>query len=306
MIVTAVTDEMVPKVREFLSTRKEFGFHLDWDAIFDYAWKRSDFPYGYAIMHNGNVIGFLGTMFCERLIGANKLVYCNLSAWVVDDDHKGARSLAAALLAPALKTQNVLITSFTPNEKAKTSYERIGFKRIDHQQIAVPTLASYFEWRPNNSREVVFGPDAIESYLSERDRRILHDHKNLACTHVLVRDKASNQYSYLIGTTSPFRLRRLIWPLSDALRRLFSLFNCFNICYVSDSAFLSKNIQIINKQLWKNLNSLAVRYDARLIPERLCVLEYRMPTERLCFSSASFKASDIDDLYSELVTQNTY
>jgi hypothetical protein len=294
MVITEVTDEMVPKVREFLSTRKEFGFRLDWDAIFDYRWKRNDFPYGYAIMHNGNVIGFLGTMFCERFIGANKLVYCNLSAWVVDDDHKGARSLAAALLAPALKTQNVLITSFTPNEKAKTSYERIGFKRIDHQQIAVPTLASHFEWRPNNSREVIFGPDAIESYLSERDRKILHDHKN------------SNQYSYLIGTTSPFRLRRLIWPLSDVLRRLFSPFSCFNICYVSDPAFLAKNIQIVNRQLWKNLNSLAVRYDARLIPERLCVLEYRMPTERLCFSSASFKASDIDDLYSELVTQNTY
>jgi hypothetical protein len=199
-----------------------------------------------------------------------------------------------------------LITSFTPNEKAKTSYERIGFKRIDHEQIAVSTLASYFEWRPNNSCEVIFSPDAIEGYLSEKDRRILHDHKNLACTHVLVRDKTSNQYSYLIGTTSPFRLRKLVWPLCDALRRLFSAFNCFNICYVSDSAFLAKNIQIIDRQLWKNLNSLAVRYDARLIPERLSVLEHRMPTERLCFSSVSFKASDIDDLYSELVTQNTY
>lgn len=305
MEITAVTDEMVPQVKEFLSRRKEFGFRQDWDAIFGYTWKQKNFPYGYAIVHQGSILGFLGTMFCERVIGGTSLVYCNLSTWVVDDGHTGARSLAAALLGPALKTKNVLITCFTPNEKAQKSYEKIGFKRIDHQQIALPTFSGSLGWRRKGSREVTFDPDEIDGYLGEKDRRILRDHKNLTCTHLLVRDAVTAQYCYVIGTTSPFRLRKLPFP-SSILRRVLSRWNCFNLCYASDSEFLAENIDIVKRQLSKKRRCLALRYDSRLMPRRLSVLEHKAPSQRLCFSSACFQAADVDDLYSELVTQNIY
>ena len=170
MVITEVTNEMVPQVRKFLSSRKEFGFRRDWDVVFKYAWKQENFPYGYAIVHEGSVLGFLGTLFCERIIGGTSLVYCNLSSWVVDDNHKGARSLAAALLAPALKTKNVVITSFTPNENAQRTYEKIGFKRIDDHQIALPTVTSYLGWGKKGSRDVLSRPDEIERYLNDKDR----------------------------------------------------------------------------------------------------------------------------------------
>jgi hypothetical protein len=305
MVIAEVTDEMVPQVREFLCTRKEFGFCHDWDGVFNYTWKQANFPYGYAIVHQGTILGFLGTMFCERVIGGNSFVYCNLSTWVVDDGHKGARSLAAALLAPVLKIKNVLITCFTANDKAQKSYEKIGFKRIDDQQIALPTLTSYCGWGMKRSREVTFDTDAIKRHLNEKDSRMLRDHKNLKCTHLLVRDTITNQYCYLIGTTTPFRLRRLPLP-SGILSRFLTRCNCFNVCYASSPIFLVENIQAVNKHLWRNRNSLALRYDSRLISHRLSVLEYKMPTERLCFSATGLQAVDIDDLYSELVTHNTY
>jgi len=306
MVIAKVTDEMVPQVREFLSTRKEFGFSRDWDGVFNYKWKHEDFPYGYAIVHGQNILGFVGTIFSERVIAGNKRVYCNLSSWVVDDGHKGARSLAPALLAPALKTKDVLLTSFTANENAQRSYEKIGFKRIDHQQIALPTLTALFAGRMREARGVTFDPDEIERYLNEKDGKILRDHQNLACTHLLVRDKTTGRYCYVVGTTSPFRFRSLPRPFHILLKRFLSRCNFFNVCYVSDVGFLMENIQVIKKHLWKNRHSLALRYDSRLIPERLSVLQYKTQTERLCFSSTEFRVGDIDNLYSELVTNNTY
>src|SRR5271165_237328 len=162
MVITAVTSEMVPQVREFLSSRKEFAFQRDWDGVFEYAWKQENFPYGYAIVHEGNILGFLGTLFCERVIGGNTLVCCNLSSWVVDDGHKGARSLAVALLAPALKIKNVLITCYTANERAQKSYERIGFKPLDREQITVPTITSYLGWPATKSRKITGALEVIE------------------------------------------------------------------------------------------------------------------------------------------------
>src|SRR5262249_39524703 len=306
MVIREVTDEMIPQVREFLSSRKEFGFCREWNGVFRYPWKQGNFPYGYAIVHEGNVIGFAGTLFCERVIGGSNVVYCNLSVWVVDENHKGARSLAVALLAGALKTQNAVVTCFTANETAQKSLKKIGFKSIDAQQIALPTLTSYWPWKNKDPGEVIFDLEPIEPYLNEKDRKIFHDHKNLNCTHLLARDTITNQYCYVIGTTTPLRLRKLPWPARILLQGFFSGCSCLNVCYASDSAFLAENIRMISQRLWKHRKIVALRYDSRLISGRLSALEYKMPTERLCFGLKDFQAAEIDDLYSELVTYNTY
>lgn len=306
MVVTAVTDEMIPQVLAFLRSRKEFGFSQDWHGVFNYRWKEKNFPYGYAIIHEGQVLGFLGTLFCERVIGETSLVYCNLSVWVVDDSHKGARSLALALLAPALKIKNILITCFTANEKGLNGLKRAGFKSIDDRQVALPTVISYLAWPTNASFETIFDMEAIARYLDEKDTRILSDHKDLDCMHFLLRDKITDKYCYVIGTMSPFRLRSLPWPVGTLLRRILSGCSCFNICYSSAPRLLAQNIRFVNRSLWKHRNVLALRYDSRLIPERLSFWGFKTPTVRLGFGSMDFQRQEIDALYSELVTYNTY
>lgn len=305
MVITAVTDELVPQVKEFLSSREEFGYCQDWDGVFKYAWKQEKYPYGYAIVHDGEVLGFLGTLFCERIISEQRTVCCNLSTWIVENGPKGARSLAAALLAPILKMQNTLITSFTANEKAKKSYERMGFKRIEDHQIALPTFTSLEGWR-TKSREILSAPATLERYLNERDSRILRDHRNLSCVHVLVRDRRTGRYCYVLGTTSPIRLRRLSLSSRIPLARLFSRWQSFNVCYVSDHEFLAENIGAIKYHLLTKMRSLLIRYDSRLIPERLSRFARKIAIDRLCFSTTTFQAADVDNLYSELVTHNTY
>ena len=306
MVITAVTDELVPQVMEFLRSRKEFGFSQDWHGVFNYRWKQENFPYGYAIVHEGQVLGFLGTLFCERVIGETSLVYCNLSVWVVDDSRKGARSLALALLAPALKIKNILITCFTANEKGLNGLKKVGFKSIDDRQIALPTLTSYLAWPANGSFEAIFDMETIARYLDEKDTRILSDHKHLDCSHFLLRDKITDQYCYVVGVMSPFRLRSVPWPVGALLQRVLSGYWCFNICYSSAPRLLAQNIQFVNRSLWKHRNVLALRYDSRLVPQRLSFWEYKKPTVRLGFGSVDLQTQNIDALYSELVTYNIY
>ena len=306
MEITPVTDEMVPQVKKFLSGRKEFSYCQDWDGVFKYAWKQEKYPYGYAIVHDGKVLGFLGTLFCDRVIHENRIVWCNLSTWIVDDCHKGARSLAAALLAPILKMQDIVITSFTANEKAQKSYERMGFKRIEDHQIALPTFTSLARLGRIKERQVLSGPDAIERHLNEKDGTILRDHRSLSCVHVLVRDSRTGRYCYVIGTASPIRLRGLPLPSLIPIARFLSRWQYFNVCYVSDREFLAENIGAIKNHLIKEERSLLMRYDSRLIPKRLSRFARKVAIDRLCFSSKNVQAADVDNLYSELVTHNTY
>jgi hypothetical protein len=294
MIIREVHDDLVYQVRRFLSSRKEFEYREDWDPIFNYSWKLDDFPYGYAILQGSAVVGFLGTLFSERVIRGEKLVYCNLCTWIVDDESKGARSLAAALLFPVMKMKEAVITCYTANAMAQRCFDRLGFKRMDIKQIVISTIPglSVSAWR--DSLQVSLDPNEIEHHLNDHDLSILNDHRDLTCTHFLIRDIDTDQYCYGIGTTSALR------------RRFLSGWKCFNICYLSDAAFFAEKIAPIKKHLRKERTVALLRYDSRLIWEHLSSLEYKMPTVRLSFGADRFNRGDIDNLYSELVTYNKY
>jgi len=214
--------------------------------------------------------------------------------------------MAAALLAPILKMQNIVITSFTANEKAQKSYERMGFKRIEDYQIALPTFMGLARSGSMKEREILSAPDAIERHLNKTDAKILCDHKNLSCLHLLVRDSRTGRYCYVIGTTSPVRLRRLPLPSFIPIGRFLSRWQYFNVCYVSDGGFLAESLGAIKYYLFREKRSLLIRYDSRLLPGQLSRVARKTAIDRLCFSSTAFQPADLDNLYSELVTHNTY
>lgn len=285
---------MVPQVRQFLSSRKEFEYRKDWEPVFNYSWKLDNFPYGYAILDGGAVIGFVGTIFSERVIGGEKLVYCNLCTWIVDDQSNGARSIAPALMFPVMKMKEVVITCYTANAIAQKCFDKLGFKRMDMKQIVVSTIPSFSVSAGRDALQVTLDLKEIRQHLNDRDLSILDDHRDLMCPHFLIRDTDTDQYCYGIGTTSALR------------RRFLSGWKCFNICYLSDAAFFAEKITLITKHLRKERHVALLRYDSRLICQRLSTLEYKMPTVRLSFGADRFNGGDIDNLYSELVTYNKY
>ena len=47
------------------------------------------FPFGYVIINQSDeIVGFLGTMFSNRIQNETKFLYCNLHTWVVDKNYR--------------------------------------------------------------------------------------------------------------------------------------------------------------------------------------------------------------------------
>lgn len=293
MIITEVHEGMLDQVRSFLISRKEFGFERNWDPVFQYRWKLPQFPYGYAIVNGEKVVGFLGTMYAERLIEGEKKIFCNLSTWIVDEESKGARSLAVALIFPPMK-KKLTVTCYTANAIAQRCFEKIGFKRLDDHQVIVPLIPGASRLRAKDSPNLLFEPEAIKSNLGDVDRVIFDDHQGLKCAQFLIQEKATKQYCYGLGTTNTFQ------------SRVLSGWNCFNICYLSNAEVFGRNFSFLSKHLRKRWNAAVLRYDSRLIPHSISRLQYKMPTVRYWFGADSLRAQDIDNLYSELVTYNKY
>ena len=290
--IKEVTEELVPLAREFLSRQAEFGYSDKWDPLFRYDWKLKQFPYGYALLDCGNMVGFLGTIFSERNIKNKTGVVCCLSTWVVDINCK--RGSGRSLLNPLLAMNNVSIVGVTPNHRSGPALQKLDFEILDHKQIVVsvfPNWVMSLVYKKKNLF-ITVNKDEIANQVQENDKKILEDHKNLNCLHFLIQVKLSGRYCYGVGTSSVLGKKYLL--------RL----KCLNLCYLSDADFFVKNINHASK-CFHSIKYDLIRYDARLIQQRLSFLEYKIPRLRV-FKSTQFEKWELDNLYTELVTWNRY
>lgn len=301
MVIKEVDQAMVPQAKEFLSSAKAFSHIKDWNPVFEYPWKLRQYPYGYAMFENHSIVGFLGTIFSERVLGGQRAVHCNLSAWIVDEDYRTAlgaegKGVGRHLIDPVLSMKHILITNLTPSSRSKVSCERLGFETLDEKQVVIPILATRFLAVSGRTSRLHFSScqDEISPYLKGNDEQIFADHRELRCMHFLIRDSRADEYCYLIATTS--RIER-IFPERNWLN--------LHLCYVSNTAFLARHFTVISRHLSQRHRVALLRYDSRLIPRRLSVFAFTIPALRMIRATIpAFR--ELDNIYTELVTHNKY
>ncbi|HET8924019.1 MAG TPA: hypothetical protein VFN26_13605 [Candidatus Acidoferrum sp.] len=294
MEIREVHEDMTASVKKFLANREGFRDANDWDGLFNYPWKLQGYPYGYAIMDQEKMIGFLGTIFSERLIAGTTRICCNTTSWFVEEEYR-AQMLALRLFAPLLKMKDLLITNLSPTDGAKKICENMGYEYLDQEQIAIPVLPGIASiWGSGRKRLVVsFERNEIQSHLNQEERKIFEDHCKLACTHFLLRDLPTGEYCYGIATTTPLgRLRTLRGQW-------------LSLCYLSNASMFARNFRFIKKDLWIAGRFVALRYDARFLPGKLSRLAVRKKKTRQ-YKSKEPISWTVDNIYSELVTFNKY
>jgi hypothetical protein len=295
-VVREVQQDSAQRIKQFLASRKEFGYMTDWDPMFNYSWKLPDFPFGYAMFENGEIVGFLGTIFSQRSFHGQQLTECNIMAWVVDDDFRArlgdeGKGVGRFLMDPVLNMRDVVIAATSPNPRSKVSCRRLGFTTWDEQQVVVPLFPGGFTLAQPDHLLFEAEPESVAPHLEGADAQIFGDHRDLRCSHFLVKNRSAGRYSYFIGTVSLTRKR----PVPNC--------RILNLCYVSDPAVFAAHFSSIRKNLWCNHRIAFLRYDSRFIASKLSAIEFRMPQLRLIRSSHN-KFLDLDNLYSELVAYN--
>jgi hypothetical protein len=291
MDLREVNGEMIGSVKAFLANREDFRDANDWDGLFNYPWKPEGFPYGYVILKQERIVGFLGTIFSERVIAGKVRICCNTTSWFVEEEFR-TQMQALQLFAPILRMKDLLITNMSPTDRATAICEKLGYKYLDHEQVVIPVLPTFGFW--SRKRLLVsFDPSEIERHLNSEQKKILQDHAGLACKHFLIKERYSGQYCYGIATTTPLRRLRLLkgqW---------------LNLCYLSDASVFTRAYRFIRNEFWREGRFFLLRYDARLLPRQLSRIAMRSKKTRQ-YKSREPLSWIVDNLYSELVTFNKY
>ena len=76
----------------------------NWEKLFIDHWCKPDDFFGYVLINDKMIIGFLGTIFSYRLINNKLYKFCNLTTWVVNREY---RQYSIQLLFKVLKLKNI-------------------------------------------------------------------------------------------------------------------------------------------------------------------------------------------------------
>lgn len=294
MEIREVHKDLVGAVKRFLANREGFRDSNDWEGLFSYPWKLEGYPYGYAILDEEKLAAFIGTIFSERIADGEKRVFCNLTTLFVEEEYR-RQGLGSLVLKPILTRENLFITALSSGDVTRKIFEKFGFKFLDQEQIAIPVVpeVTSLVGKGRKGISITFEKSEIQKHLNPEDLKIFDDHCKLACKHFLIREEKTAQYCYGIATTNPlgrFRLLKGQW---------------LNLCYLSDPAVFVRNLRFIKKDLWMEGRFFLLRYDKRLLPAGLSLMELKKKKTRQ-FKSKQLISGTVDNLYSELVTFNKY
>jgi hypothetical protein len=121
------------KLKEYLYNQ-EFLDGKQVSLLFQFN-QNNNYPIGFIIKNlEKNIVGFMGTMFYEKLINNKKFIFCNIHSWIVN---KNYRLNSFFLITPLLK-EKLNLTAFTPVKSLKGLLEKFGLnKRILNYKIVI-------------------------------------------------------------------------------------------------------------------------------------------------------------------------
>ncbi|MDD2901308.1 MAG: hypothetical protein PHU44_02610 [Syntrophales bacterium] len=251
----------------------------DWHQLFINHWHSTEDYYGYLLAADGEIVGFLGTIFSRRKIRGQEYKFCNLSSWIVQPEH---RRKSLFLLFPLLKLADYTFTNLTAQEHVAKIHRELGFTEMGSgAQIILPLGG--FSWGRPHKPELIFDPERIKDHLQGDDIMIFNDHLAFKCSHILL--EADHDYCYLIAS-------RLI------KKRVPILY----VHYISNLPLFVKLIyQVIFKMLY-HFKAVGLLVEDRFLEglDLRWAIKYQLPHYKL-FKSPALQAQDIDNLYSERI-----
>ena len=213
-----------PRVMSYLKTTKEWG-NGNHAWVFNYDWNTQNHPYGYAMQDkDGNMVGFLGTIFCERVFDNIKYLYCNLAVWIVNPEY---RPYAFLLIKPLLNNK-ISLTNYTPSQNVVNLLVKLKFNliKINYSLTSLISPASFI--RSLNKRfTIIYNVAGNLHLINQLDQQYYHDHNTDRCINFIIVDNLAKftpslvvcfkskikQFKILnIAYASNYNLLETAWP----------------------------------------------------------------------------------------------
>lgn len=249
----------------------------NWNKIFVSPWKTTEDFCGYLLLKDGDIKGYLGLIFSQRILNGEVEKFCNMTSWVVSED---SRSHSLPMLLKALRLKDYTFTNFTASPAVATILGKLRFTEFPvHQRVLIPI--PQFSGRGHGCD---FDPQVIRGKLIDADRTIFDDHQTLDCVHLLLRSKRGNCYVLL---------RKI-------KRKKISF---MKVHYLSDADVFHESIEPLLARICLRLRVFGLMVDERYIGARVFRASLKYPHQRRAYfkSNSIVDSNSIDTLYSEVV-----
>src|SRR3984893_15859979 len=133
-----IRDEDLPEFCRFLrETLSRERSAEEWAKAFAQNWCPSKPNNGFAIRHEGRIVGGIGAIYAEGSVRGQTERFCNITSWCVLDAFR-AQSMR---LAMAVTTQSGFhFTDLTPTEVVSKTLQFLKFKPMNERQAIWPNV----------------------------------------------------------------------------------------------------------------------------------------------------------------------
>jgi acetoacetyl-CoA synthetase len=253
-----------------------------WQRIFRNHWNAEEDYFGYVLVDQQEILGFMSTIFSKRVIDGQLHNFCNLSTWIVKEE---ARNKSLLLVSPILQLTNYTFTMFTLAGKLEVIWEKFGFKRLNSSYkllLPLPSITGSFLAKKGL---ITFDHRVIERHLTATELAIFHDHARYNCAFSFIRSDNGNCLIIL---------RRII---RKGLPFVY-------IHYLSNKEVFSRYINVLRLTIMRQLKVLGIAVQERHLANNINIPHTISLSSDQCYNeyykSDRLAPHQIDDLYSEL------
>ena len=248
-----------------------------------------DLPIGHNLLnHNRDVVGFLGSMYSNRLDSTGKkYLYCNLHTWIVDEKYRIPFFRNNKKILPPMYQYDCTYFARPLNIWVKLLVRDWGFEKslMNYRVSLLINVSNLFK---KTKYKIETNLTEFQKYLDYKDLKILNDHKKLNCKKFLIINKND---------------------LSDNIFVIFLMKKKKNFINVLEFMYVSDTLKM--RQNWNNLSSLIfAKYRTLLcaqnfINKKECFLptsnfQIKHSQDPIIFRNI-FKNFEFNTLYSEFV-----
>ena len=153
-----------------------------WRRLLDYPWRPPGAGRGRIVSDGGRVVGFMATVFSDRLVRGRTRRFCNLGSWYLLRDYRGT-GVGEALLDSGMADRDVTYTTASARTATGRRIRARGWRVLDDHRVLI---------RPRdgagNDRATIFADEEVRAEaLDDSARRLLADHASFPLRRALIR-----------------------------------------------------------------------------------------------------------------------
>lgn len=275
--VTADIDGICNLLHEKMNSR----YSLErWRRIMTYPWMQEKPDFGQLVERNGQILGFCGMIYSDRMIGSESQGYrqerfVSMTSWYLDKSLRG-QGFGKRMLMATRENLNQTFTMFTNSPKPMAIVKALGYHVLDDTR---------YHWHRSGPAEadivLLRDPMAIHERANEVQRQMLADMRDMPVDAVWL-EQGSRQ-ALLFFSIKP-KGENVLW---------------FDLLYTSDPTLFTDCAPSLANHLLPETPSVLAS-DSRLISRPPADTISQQLAVARHYLSPTVKPQEIDFLYSEL------